>query len=218
MIWTRTDKTLVVGGVPRLNLLPAREVERRARRGLWRRWMRVAYSAFITVVIEVAFGANWAGQLASEQSAEAATSAQLQSELAGYSPVIEVSSNLRSLEAYRAQAGSNDQDWSALMADIKAVLPPGVVLIGFKLAPGASPVPGAEASAQVGVKGTLTFSANATSAQAQTVTRLRTVGTVIDVDAGELSADGAAGHVTFVTSFSADQTRYTGRFAPSGGK
>ncbi len=46
--------------------------------------------------------------------------------------------------------------------------------------------------------------------------QLRTVGSFLAVDAGELSANGSGG-LTFVTTFVADQTRYTGRFNTEGG-
>jgi hypothetical protein len=47
---------------------------------------------------------------------------------------------------------------------------------------------------------------------------LRTLPDVIDVDAGRLSANASAGGVTFVTTLSTDQTRYSGRFAMKAGK
>jgi hypothetical protein len=214
----KTGKALVVGGTPRVNLLPPQEVEERHRKLLRMRYLR----AFILTLVVLGLQAVVASALNSaantEQAAAVQTSAELQAQLAKYSMVIDVQSQVRSLNGLRAQAGSNDQEWGPLIAEINAVLPTGVALIGFKLAPGEAPKPGADASAQVGLKGTLTFSAKTTSAQAETIMRLRTVKTFIDVDAGELSSDGPAGGVTFVTTFSADQTRYTGRFVQSGSK
>ena len=72
----------------------------------------------------------------------------------------------------RAQAGSNDLGWRPLVSEIKAVLPAGVQLVGLKLAPGAAPVAGADPRSGVGLTGTLTFTAEGSSAQAQTITRL----------------------------------------------
>jgi len=217
MILKKSRQALVPGGTPRVNLMPIQELEKRARKVLLARWLRVLVAALVVVALEAAIGASWTARLTERRAAEDQVSAQLQSQLAEYSQIIYLRAHLRSLEDFRAQAGSNDQEWEPLIARIKGVLPQGVKLIGFTLVPGAAPVPGSEASGQVGLKGTLTFSAKATSAQADTIMQLRTVGTFLAVDAGELSASGSGG-LTFVTTFSADQTLYTGRFTQSGGK
>jgi len=217
MIRMKSRGALVPGGTPRVNLMPIQELEKRARKVLLGRWLKVFFAALVVVALEAAIGATWTVGLTERRAAEDQASAQLQSQLAEYSPIIYLRAHLRSLEDFRAQAGSNDQEWEPLIARIKGVLPQGVKLIGFTLVPGAAPVPGSEASGQVGLKGTLTFSAKTTSAQAETIMQLRTVGTFLTVDAGELSANGSDG-LTFVTTFSADQTLYTGRFVQSGGK
>lgn len=217
MIRKKTGEALVPGGIPRVNLMPTQELENRARKALLTRWMRVLVAAVILVALEAAIAATWTVRLNERRAAEDQVSAQLQSQLAEYSPIIYLRAHLRSLEDFRAQAGSNDLEWEPLIARIKAVLPEGVTLIGFTLVPGAAPVPGAQASGHVGLRGTLTFSAKATSAQADTIMQLRTVGSFLAVDAGELSANGSGG-LTFVTTFSADQTLYTGRFVQSGVK
>jgi hypothetical protein len=200
-----------------MNLLPTQEVESRARRVLLTRWARALVAALVVIALEAAIGVTWTVGLAERRAAEDHASEQLQAQLAEYSPIIYLRAHLLNLEDFRAQAGSNDQEWKPLIARIKGVLPPGVKLIGFRVVPGAAPVPGSDASEQVGLKGTLTFSAKATSAQADTIMQLRTVATFLAVDAGELSADPSGG-LTFVTTFSADQTLYTGRFKQSGGK
>jgi hypothetical protein len=217
MIRTRTSKGLVAGGIPRLNLLPPGEIENRHRRLLWKRWMRASYLAFISIALQVGVASNLSARLVAVDTAQAQTSAQLQSQLAAYSQVVDLSAATRRLEDFRAEAGSTDQAWEPLVTRIRAVLPGRVTLTGFTLTPGAAPVAGVESSAQVGLKGTLTLSARTASAQAQTVTRLRTVGSLIAVDAGQLSAD-SAGNFTFIVTFSADQTRYSRRFTASGAK
>lgn len=217
MIRKKTRGALVPGGVPRVNLLPIQEVENRARRALMTLWLRAFVAALVVVALEAAISATWTTGINERRAAEDRASEQLQSQLAEYSPIIYLRAHLLSLENFRAQAGSNDLEWEPLIAQIKRVLPEGVKLIGFTMVPGASPVPGADASAQVGLKGTLTFSAKATSAQAETIMQLRTVGTFLAVDAGGLSANGSDG-LTFVTTFTADQTLYTGRFVQNGGK
>ena len=214
----KSGKLLVMGGTPRVNLLPPKEVENRARKELRMQWLKAFISAFLLIAMPWTVGLQWNAVVHSQLEANVEESEQLQSQLAEYSEVIHLQSNVRNLNALRTQAGSNDQNWEVLTAQIRSVLPAGVALIGFTLVPGAAPVPGSDASAAVGLKGTLTFSAKATSAQADTITRLRTVKTFIDVDASELSSNGPGGGFTFVTTFSADQTGYTGRFVQAGSR
>ncbi len=214
----RVGKSLTVGGTPTVNLLPPGEVERRSLRTLKFRWLSVSLAALLVVAVESAIGVSWTARAISDQDAAAGNSAQLQSQLAQYSEIIGIQAARRSLESFGAQAGSNDQDWAPLIAEIRAVLPAGVSLVGFRLIPGAAPTKGSDSATQVGLTGSLTFSASTTAAQPETIARLRTVKTFLDVDAGALSADDPSGGFTFVATFSADQTRYTGQFESAGGK
>ena len=214
----KTGKALVAGGIPRVNLLPPQELENRGRKALRMRWLRAFVSASVLVALALLVGLQWNLAIHSRLDAEVQESVQLQAQLATYSEVIELQSEVRNLKAFRGQAGGNEQDWGTLTAEITSVLPAGVVLIGFTLVPGAAPSPGSDASAEVGLKGTLTFSAKATAAQAETIAQLRKVRAFIAVDAGALASAGTAGGFTFVTTFSADQTRYTGRFVQGGSR
>jgi Tfp pilus assembly protein PilN len=213
----KASKTLVVGGVPRLSLLPHDEVDRRDRKALRMTWLRTFIVTFGLLLLATVTGLGWMFEAGAVQTSAAQESSALQSEAAKYSEAAQTQSEVQNLDKLRAQAGSNDLAWGSLIEEIKAVSPAGVVLTGFKLAPGAAPKSGVAASAQVGITGTLTFSASNTALQAETVTRLRAVAGFLSVDAGELSADGTAGKYTFSVTFSADQSRYTGRFGKVGG-
>jgi type IV pilus assembly protein PilN len=218
MIRKKTGKALVVGGTPRVNLLPPEELERRSLKGLRMRWLGVSISAFVLVALAWGVGLR-GGMLAhGDVDAAAADSAQLQSQLADYSEVVDLRTESQKLKRFRGQAGSNDLDWWALLAEVRSVLPEGVSLVGFRLAPGPAPVPGTDPPTQVGLAGTLTFTAASASAQTRTITRLREVRGFISVDAGALSSGGTGADFTFVTTVSADQTLYTGRFDLGGGK
>lgn len=214
----KTGKGLVAGGTPRVNLLPPQEVENRGRNALRMQWLRAFITAFVLVAMVLMVGFRWNILAHGDLDATAQDSVQLQSQLAKYSEVINLQARVQNLQNLHTQAGSNDLSWGPLIAEIKAVLPRGVGLIGFKLVPGAAPKPGTDSSAQVGLRGTLTFSAKTTSAQAETIMQLRTVNGFIDVDASELSSDGPAGGFTFVTTFSADQTRYNRRSMQTGSR
>jgi hypothetical protein len=217
MSWRKSSKVLTVGGVPRLSLLPREEVENRSRRALRMTWLRTFMVVSAVIALSALVGLGWMVEAGAVQTSAAAESTQLQSEAARYSEAAQLGGEIQGLEKMRAQAGSNDLAWASLIDEIKAVLPAGVTLTGFKLAPGAAPKSGTAPTAQVGLTGTLTFSASNTALQAQTVTRLRAVPGFLAVDAGALSAGGAAGTYTFAVTFSADQSRYTGRFGKVGG-
>ncbi|MBA3019998.1 hypothetical protein [Propionicimonas sp.] len=216
MIFSRSRKPLILGGPPRVDLLPAVEAENRARRELRMRWLGVFLLAVVLVGSVSAVGFGWTVRTSAQMAASHKQGDELNAELAKYSEAARVSRDVDKLQGIRAQAGSNDLAFGPLIAEITAVLPSGVTLTGFKLAPGPAPKEGVEAAKQVGLTGTLTFSAKLTASQAETVTRLRTVRGFIDVDAGKLEADDS-GYV-FEATFSADQSRYTGRFAQNGGK
>ncbi len=216
MIFSRSRKQLIVGGPPTVDLLPAIEAENRSRRELRMRWLGIFLLAVVLVGSVSAVGFGWTIR-ANTQMAESHRSAvELNAELAKYSEAARVSNEVDKLQGIRAQAGSNDLAFGPLVAEITAVLPSGVTLTGFKLAPGPAPKAGVDAAKQVGLTGTLTFSAKLTASQAETVNRLRTVRGFIDVDAGQLAAED--GGYVFEATFSADQSRYTGRFAQNGGK
>lgn len=206
---------LVVGGTPILNLLPPGEVENRVRKALRMKWLGAFISTLVLVGLVSVASLYWMTQANDERLATQQVAAQLQSKLAGYSDVANTQSTLKALSALRAQAGSNDFDWEPIIAEIEAALPSGVTLTGFTIAPGAAPKAEADASTQVGLSGSLTFSAKTTAAQAETVRSLRGVKTFIKVDAAALSAEGVgkSASYTFAVSFSASQARYTSRFA-----
>ena len=181
-------------------------------------WLGAFVAAFVLVNLMAGILGNRTINAQAAQVAATHDLDRLQSEMAQYTRIIHLGTKVRELEDLRALAGSNDQNWGPLVTQIKAIVPPGVTLIGFNLAPGAVPAAGADPSTQVGLRGTLTFSAKAPSAQDETIRQLRTVSAFLDVDAGELSSDGPEGGYTFVTNFSADQTRYSGRSGKSEGK
>lgn len=212
-----TDRGLQAGGVPRVNLLPPAELERRSRRELVMRWIGAAFVALVLVcsVSAVAFG--WAAQASGYLIQQQQAGADLNSQLEQYSDVAHLSSDAAKLKQMRAIAGANDLDWTSLASEIKAVLPSQVTLTGFRLAPGAAPKANGDPKTQVGLQGTLTFSSNRTAAQAETINKLRTLPGLLSVDAGALSVADKGGY-TFEATVSFDQTRYTGRFDETGAK
>lgn len=212
-----TGSALEAGGVPRINLLPPAEVESRSRRDLRLRWIGAAVVAAVLVgsVSSVAFG--WAFQASEQLVSQRQHSLELDEQLAPYSDIAALESQADKINRMRAVAGSNDLAWTELTNEIKAVLPANVALTGFQLAPGAAPARGASPATQVGLQGTLTFSADRPAAQAETINRLRKLPGLISVDAGALNMSDSGGY-TFEATVSFDQSRYTGRYALKGDK
>lgn len=212
-----TNQGLQAGAVPRVNLLPPAEMERRSRRELIGRWFGAAFVAVVLVcsVSAVAFG--WATQANGYLMRQQQVATSLEDQMAQYQDVAQLNADADKLIRMRAVAGANDIDWTSLANEIKAVLPTKVTLTGFRLAPGAAPKASTDATAQVGLQGTLTFSSNRTAAQAETINKLRTLPGLLSVDAGALSMADNGGY-TFEATVRFDQTRYTGRFDEKGGK
>lgn len=214
---TVTGSALEAGGVPRVNLLPPAEIENRSRRELRLRWLGAFVVAAVLVGSVSSVGFGWAVQASDQLTSQREDALALNSELAPYSDIARLEAEANKISRMRAVAGSNDLAWTALTNEIKAVLPAKVVLTGFRLAPGAAPAPGASPATQVGLQGTLTFSADRTAAQAETVNRLRSLPGLISVDAGTLKVADQGGY-TFEATVSLDQSRYTGRYALKGDK
>lgn len=217
MATSTTNQGLQAGGVPRVNLLPPAEMERRSRTELIVRWIGAAFVAVVLVgsVSAVAFG--WAAQASDSMLRQQQAAESLGSQLEQYQDVAHLSADADRLDQMRAIAGANDLVWTSLANEIKAVLPSKVSLTGFRLAPGAAPKPGADPKTQVGLQGTLTFSSNRTAAQAETINKLRSLPGLLSVDAGALTMADSGGYI-FQATVSFDQTRYTGRFNETGGK
>lgn len=194
----------------RVNLMPQVEVQRRRRSTLISRWLVAGVGSVAVVALVTLAAQGW--RLTSEAglAAEQNRSVQLSQDLVEYSELTEVMAERTELEAMRAEALSNDLQWSGLISDVEAAMPAGVELIGTTLTVGG--VPGEAADSSLGLGGVLTFRSAEPKDQADTVVALRTVKGVLLVDAGALTTNDE-GQIEFSVTFSVNQTRYTGRFA-----
>lgn len=206
-----------VGQPPRVNLLPASEVGRRERRRLVRNWLLgiVATLAVLTVAVVAAFGVRMAADL--RLAAELQRTEELTIEQTKYTEVAQNVAARSELGDYRSQALSNDLAWAALYSDITAVLPGGVSVRHYDLTAGAAPVADADPKLTPGVSGTITCRSTDAADQRAAVVALRRIDGALAVDAGKLSWVEADNTYEFDISFVASQSRYTGRFAATGG-
>lgn len=209
---------LALAALPRVNLLPPAEVERRTRTALIKRWT-AAVAGTVMVALAVVGGSYWIlGGAEQELAAEQTRTVQLTQELAGYSDVTRAVADRATLTQFRTESMGNDIAWWPVYRAIIEVLPNGTDLRGFALTPGDNPTDGVDPATVVGLGGELTLWSRDAADQARTVDRLRRLPLALVVDAGRLSAapsDDESGF-EFVVTFVANQTVYSGSFAPEG--
>lgn len=206
----------LVTGTLRVNLLPPSEVARRTQQVLIRRWLTALVASVGAVAIvfvgSYAFQAAASNRLSKEQS----RTASVNSELAGFSDVTKTLAERSELEKDLSNAGGNDLAWRSVLNQVEAALPSSAKLVGYDLTAGAIPTTTTPAKSAVGLSGTFSASSKDPSDQQTAVRNLRTKKGLLQVDARNLSYDLQNKSYTFVVSFAADQTYYSGNFAVKG--
>ncbi|GAA3775563.1 hypothetical protein GCM10022240_28990 [Microbacterium kribbense] len=203
--------------VPRVNLLPRRETERRDRAALTRRWMLALVAALLVVVLVSAGGFVMKMMAAQRLAAQNAHTTQLVGQLASLSDVSKIRAVQKDLEGYRTEAMGTDIAWQPVYGLIAQRLPAGADITAWDLAAGA--LPGKEeATAQAGITGTMTLTSPTPVDIVATVRALRDAPGVLHTDGTELTRDAAAtdsGKATYTYSITLtlDQTVYTGAYA-----
>lgn len=212
---------VALAGVPRVNLMPRAELDRRERTTAVRRWGWGVVGALAVVVLVAAgaYGLNWAAQqqLASEQARTNALIGQL----AGLSDVSTALTARKDLEGFRGQAMAADLGWSKTLASLAAALPAGVAVTGFDLVTGGVPVKGADAKTQQGLVGTITLESANPVEIVQVIRGFRRVSGVTAADGTQLTSSddtGAGGVYTYQLTIDFDQTLYSGAYAQDGAK
>lgn len=201
---------LALAGVPRVNLMPKIETDRRERASLVRNWALMALAAILAAVLIIA-GA-FAVLIASQQAlqAEQSRTASLSSKLAGYADTTSALAQQSVLESFRAEALGNDLAWTSVYKTLLAALPSDATLTGMTMTTGVAPKSG-DAATQIGLIGTFT----ATSAQPldlpAIVRSLRTASGVMVVDATALNSGGSASF-TYSIAIQFDQSIYSGTY------
>lgn len=126
----RADRVLVVGGAPRVDLLPSEVHTNRRQRGTVRR----AWAGVVVVAIAVGIVAAWAtmGRMSAEQDLSAAQSetVTLLQQQGQFREVRTTEAESRLLEAAQQVGGSTEVDWSATLQAVRAELPAGVQITG----------------------------------------------------------------------------------------
>jgi len=200
---------LVLAGVPRVNLLPASELRRRADGVLARRWVAGLLATAVAVSGLVA-AAYWERTVAAQQlSAEQARTLDLNGELAGLAHVSQAFAERTTLTTLRGEAMGTDTRWRPLFADLTGTLPKGAELTGFDLITGLNPAPEIDPGIGIGLIGRLTVRTDNPADQNRMVDKLRSLDITLAADAGTLSSEGEDGF-SFVVEFVLNQTHYSG--------
>jgi hypothetical protein len=206
------------GGIPRVNLIPRSELDRRERASAARKWIWGVVGAILAslALIAGAMTINW---LADQRLlVEQARTNALLTELASLSEVSGAIASERELIDYRAQSAGSDFAWAPVVAELRRALPSGVELVGFALTTGGVPQ-GEDPAAEVGLVGSLTLSSPNAIDIAQTVRAMRALAGVADADGRLVStSQQSVGAYTYEISVAFDQSIYSGRFAATEGE
>ncbi|WP_417562878.1 PilN domain-containing protein [Microbacterium sp.] len=211
-------RTAGMGGwspVPRVNLLPAAEIERRDRTTLARRWFGGVVIALV-VIAAVSAGTYALSMIADQRLAsENARTTDLLGQLSTLSDVSKIRAVQKDLEAYRTEAMGTDVAWGPVLDTFQKLVPKNAEITGWDLTTGA--LPGDAAATETpGVTATLTLASSTPVDLVATVRGIRTAPGVLDADAVELtsaSSEGSASTYTYRLTTTLDQSVYTGLYA-----
>jgi hypothetical protein len=207
---------LQLGGIPRVNLLPAVELQRRAASALIRRWV-AGLAATAVVVSGLVAAAYWERGIAEQRLlAEQTRTAELGQELTSLAHVSQAVADRSTLSELRTAAMGNDLEWRALFADLTRTLPRGTELIGFELVTGANSAAETDPATEIGMVGRLTVSTPDPADQNRMVDKLRALDIALSADAGSLIF-ASDGKYTFVVEFVVNQTHYSHDYLPEAG-
>ncbi|GAA4354145.1 hypothetical protein [Microbacterium rhizosphaerae] len=200
-------------GVPRVNLMPRSETDRREREALGRKWMWGVLGAILVacMIIAAAFGLTW---VANERlAAEQAQTNQLVTELVGLSDVSGALASQRELTQFRAQAMGSDFAWAPVIGAVTSALPGGTTLTGFDVTSGGNPVTGSDPKTAVGLVGTFTVNSATPLDMASTVRAVRGASGVMAADGMAVTASNVVvGQYQYELSVTFNQTIYSGQY------
>lgn len=196
--------------LPRVDLMPRAETERRARSRVARRWSLAVLVAFAFVVAASAFAFAMQIAATARLAMENARTTSLLSELAALSDVRDALELEAELVAFRTDAMANDVAWLPLLDRLQPAFPAGSAVVGFHLEPAGVPQ-GDEPTAEIGATGTLTVVSTTFDDVTALVRAIRPLTGVVVVDGwSSRFENGAYRHELRIAL---DQSVYTGDYA-----
>jgi hypothetical protein len=206
-----------LAGVPRVNLLPPVEVERRRRGSLVRAWAWAVVAAMLVAFL-VVVGA-FAFKFVADQAlvAEQARTNALLTELSSLSAVSGALAMEGELTAFRQDAMGADFAWTPVVATLASTLPTDVQLVGFDLVTGGVPQTD-DPTVEAGLVGTLTLESPNSIDLPTTIRDLRALESVAMVDGRALSSgQRTVGTYRYELEVALDQSIYSGDFRATEG-
>lgn len=206
---------LIVGGAPRVNLLPRTVTERRERTALIRKWGWGLVGALAVVVL--AGAGAYMLQLGAQQrlDAEKARTNDLLTQVAALQPVSQKIRLETELADFRTQAMGTDVDWAELLLTVSSALPADVGIVEYTLTPGGLILDDAPEAA-MGAQGTIKFTSASPTDIVALIRTMRALPGVLDADGWGNTLSGTEYMYELRLTF--DQTVYTGDFAAEAGQ
>jgi hypothetical protein len=209
----RSQSTLVLAGVPSVNLMPPSEIARRQRAALTRKWLwGVLVTLLVVGLLAVgAFALKWVAD--QRLAAEQARTNSLLAELASLSEVSDAVQTENALTDFRGRAMASDFAWAPVFTSVAGILPEGVAFSGFSLITGGTPQ-GEDPAQEPGLTGVLRLESPTAIDIAATVRALRNVEGVLFADGQAVtSSQQTAALYRYDITLTFDQSIYSGAFA-----
>lgn len=206
----------VIGGLPRINLMPRSEIERRERDALIRRWMWGVLGAVLVALLIIAGAFTWKWLADQRLSAEQAESSALLSELTALADVSQALAVEQELTNFRAEAMGADFSWAPVIASIDGALPGEAELTGFDLLSGGVPQ-GEDPALEVGLAGSVSVGSPNPIDIVATIRSLREIPGVIAADGQSVTTSSVtAGAYAYLLTVTFDQSIYSGDYTTEG--
>lgn len=218
----RNNRMLVVGGPPRVDLLPTEVHTNRRQRATVRR----AWAGVVVVAIGVGIVAGWAvmERMSAEQDllaaqGETATLAQQQGQ---YREVRTTEAGSSLLEAAQQVGGSTEIDWSTTLQSVRSKLPAGVQITGVTVDSASATESYAQSDDPLQGQriATLTFDATSTALPSvpDWLTAVGGVEGFVDANANSVSrSDDGSGYAVNMT-IHLDEKAFDGKYAAADAK
>lgn len=214
----RGAQQLVIGGIPRVDLLPSEvHVHRRQRATVRRAWAGVV---LVALVVGIGTGA---ASLARSSAADDLATAQaetlsLQQQQQQFSEVRTTESASALLRSAQTVGGATEIDWAATLAAVEAKLPDGVAITGVTIDSATAEDPYAQSDDPLQPQRIATLTVDATSATLPSVpawiTSLRDLRGFADATANSVSkGDAVGGGYTVNMTIHLDEKAYDDRYA-----
>lgn len=213
---TAASEELVIGGEPRVDLLP-KEVSARQKSKVLRKGLGVAVIAVVVLVGAGVAAASWQAAVSKAQleSAQART-LELLNEQTKYVEVLQVQAEVDTATAARQVGASTEVDWNGYLQEIRAILPADVLIETVSVVSASPLVPFEQATAPLQDQRVATLTIAVTSPSLPAVPRwledLRALPGYADATPGSIKRE-SEDEFTVNLTMHINEGAYSNRFA-----